>query len=117
MIIFGDTRIIDVVVSGTYITKGIFIDDGLNEILVFSKSTTFISPTNFNIGDIADYAIIINNKLYTNITITSDNNDELTIKNNKVTFNKIGEYKLTLSYQTFKKTITVNVEDIIVDIS
>ena len=59
MITFGDTRIIDVVVSGTYITKGIFIDDGLNEILVFSKSTTFISPTNFNIGDIADYAIII----------------------------------------------------------
>ena len=117
MISFGNKRIIDVVISGTYITKGIFIDDGLNETLVFSKSTTFISPTSFNIGDTGVYAIIINNVKYTNITIKSDNNDGLIIQDNKVTFNKIGEYILTLSYKTFEKTITVNVEDIIVNIN
>lgn len=115
MIVIGNKRIVDVVVSGTYITKGIFIDDRLNRSVIFQKETTFIAPTQLNTGDAGVYSIIINNVVYSDIIITSDNNN-IVIQDNKVTFNKAGEYNLTLRYKTIEKTITVNVEDINVSI-
>jgi hypothetical protein len=115
MIVIGNKRIVDVVVSGTYITKGIFIDDRLNRSVIFQKETTFIAPTQLNTGDAGVYSIIINNVVYSDIIITSDSNN-IVIQDNKVTFNKAGEYNLTLRYKTIEKTITVNVEDINVSI-
>lgn len=116
MIVIGNKRIVDVVVSGTYITKGIFIDDRLNKSVVFQKETTFIAPTQLNTGDAGLYSIIINNVVYSDIIITSENNN-IVIQDNKVTFNKAGKYNLTLKYKTIEKTITVNVEDIEVSIN
>lgn len=115
MIVIGNKRIVDVVVSGTYITKGIFIDDRLNKSVIFQKETTFIAQTQLNTGDAGLYSIIINNVVYSDIIITSENNN-IVIQDNKVTFNKAGEYNLTLRYKTIEKTITVNVEDIEVSI-
>lgn len=115
MIVIGNKRIVDVVVSGTYITKGIFIDDRLNKSVVFQKETTFIAPTQLNTGDAGLYSIIINNVVYSDIIITSENNN-IVIQDNKVTFNKAGEYNLTLRYKTIEKTVTVHVEDINVSI-
>ena len=116
MIVIGNKRIVDVVVSGTYITKGIFIDDRLNSSVIFQKETTFIAPTQLNTGDAGLYSIIINNVLYSDIIITSENNNNIVIQDNKVTFNKAGEYNLTLKYKTIEKLVTVHVEDINVSI-
>ena len=72
MIVIGNKRIVDVVVSGTYITKGIFIDDRLNKILIQKVGSKYINHSAYvNMRDF-DSPILILNYTDKKLTIEAD---------------------------------------------
>lgn len=116
MISFEDKRIIDICIDTYGIIKGIFVDNNLTPSVIFQKSVEVLGGRNINTGEIVTYSLVINNVKYTNITISSSDKN-IIINNNLVTFNKEGEYNLTITYKTYNINIKIYVSDIVVDIS
>lgn len=116
MISFVNSRIIDIFIDNYGITKGIFVDNNLTSSVIFQKSVAVIGGRNINTGEIVTYSLVINNVKYTDIIISSSDKN-IIIDNNLVTFNKEGEYNLTITYKTYSINLKIYVKDIIVEIS
>jgi hypothetical protein len=116
MISFVNKRIIDIFIDNYGITKGIFVDNNLTSSVIFQKSVAVIGGRNINTGEIVTYSLVINNVKYTDIIISSSDKN-IIIDNNLVTFNKEGEYNLTITYKTYIINLKIYVKDIVVEIS
>jgi hypothetical protein len=106
MIVINGKHIIDIKVNSFTISEGIY-----NRTYVYNNDTQYIGAQEINTGDSSEFALILNNKIYTNIEIINNNNN-LLINNNRIIFKQPGEYNVDLKYKSVKKTITINVKDI-----
>lgn len=111
MIVINGKNIIDIKVNNFTISKGIY-----NYTNVYNNETQYIGAHEINTGDSSEFALIINKKVYTNIEIINNNNNLLII-DNKIIFKQPGEYNICLKYKSVKKTITINVKDVILSLS
>jgi hypothetical protein len=106
MIVINGKHIIDIKVNSFTISEGIY-----NRTYVYNNDIQYIGAQEINTGDSSEFALILNNKIYTNIEIINNNNN-LLINNNRIIFKQPGEYNVDLKYKSVKKTITINVKDI-----
>ena len=105
MIIFNGKSIIDIKVNEFTIQTGI-----VNNEIVYDNATRYIGALEINTGDMSEYGLIINNKLYTNIeVINTTNNEGLVITDNKIHFIKNGEYSIELKYKSVSKNIKITI--------
>lgn len=111
MIVINGKQIIDIKVNNFTISEGIY-----NSKYVYNNDTQYIGAQEINTGDSSEFALILNNKVYTNIEIINNNNS-LLITNNRIIFKHPGEYNVVLKYKSVKKTITINVEDVILSLA
>ena len=114
MIIINGKHIIDIKVNNFTISEGIY--NYTNVYKKYNNETQYIGAHEINTGDSSEFALIINNIVYRNIEIINDNNN-LLINDNKILFKQPGKYNICLKYKSVKKTITINVKDVILSLS
>lgn len=112
MIIINGYNIIDIKHNNNSLSGGL-----LNNTVVYKRTVEYFGATEINIGDTSEYKLCINNKVYSNISITNLNNsNDILITDNKLTFLHEGIYNIDLSYKEVHQIISVNVKRVSISI-
>ena len=104
MINIGGSNIINIVINGDIIYKGLFENSIIYQKQIFAHCRNII-----NTGDWSEYYININNTHYTP-TITCNSNN-IVVTGNKFYFTQSGEYNIIFNYKNYNISVNCNVID------